>query len=87
MSTFIQVRLVFATRETNLVFFCRIFCCLLGFLISGIWHPSYSKQWVVVERGWVGKASMPNQQKCNKYKDVLDSIIYLLKAFMHIIHV
>ena len=33
-------------------------------------NPSYSKHCVVVEGGRVDKAKMPNQQECNKYKDI-----------------
>ena len=39
MSTFLQVTSVLAARETDLAVFRRIFCCLLGFLTSGIWQP------------------------------------------------
>ena len=86
MSTFLQVTSVFVTRENDLAFFCRIFVVYWDFLqvISG--NPSYSKQCVVVEGEWVGKASMPNQQECNKYKDIFNSIIYILKTFIYITH-
>ena len=46
-------------------------------------NPSYSKQSVV---GGEGKANIPNQQECNKHKEFFNFVIYLLKAFIHIIH-
>ena len=39
MSTFLQVTSVFATRENDLAFLRRTFCCLLGFLTSGMGQP------------------------------------------------